>query len=289
MQEMKQGDEYDEFGFDEDAEEESDEGAEETSGPITSIYGIPIKYLIIGGVVLLILVMVLVGINFTSSGDRYEEPTYVDQQVYQEPSFVEEQPVITEPVQEAAPDVQPSLDNLGDGEYALLRKYGYSADEIELALKWGYSVQDMIEASMALQDEAAKEALQRMSDTAGSEYKTLMNYTYLGQPEITVDDQRGLDADTLVSEVVTETINADYIKCPTKGVQLFLKCRIGDNTYFWYAVTPQRWVTLPDSGNIVLDLTVAYYGDDVFIIDAVEANDALDTINSSDVEGTGNE
>lgn len=287
MEEMWQGDDYNEYGFDETIEEKSVEGGEETAERITSIYGIPIKYLVIGGITLLIIILITVGINFTSKGERYAEPQndVVQQTV---------PPVIYEPVtdtqqypQDAAPtaiEQSKTLDDLSDEEYQLLRKYGYNADEISLALEWGFDINALVEASMALQDEASKESLQRVSDTAGEEYKTLLHSTYLGQPEITVDDQRGVPAEELVSEVKIQTINADYTKCQTRGVQLLLKCKIGDNTYFWYPVTPQRWVTLPDAGNIVLELTLSYYGDDVFVIDATEANETLDTINAENTE-----
>ncbi len=285
MQEYKQGDEYEACGFDEE-EDVTEEGEEETAGHITSIYGIPIKFVIIGGVIILVLILIAIGINFTSSGDRYADEDVSEPPLYVEDSLPlpqEPEPLPADPVVEE-PEAAQTLDNLGSGDQALLRKYGYNADEINLALEWGFSVNDLVEAAMEVQDEAAKEALKRMSDTAGPEFKELLNSTYLGQPEITVDDQRGLPAEELVSEVKVQTINADYVKCPTRGTQLLLKCRIGDNTYFWYAVTPQRWVTLPESGNIVLDLSIAYYGDDIFVIDAREANDALSTINSADYE-----
>lgn len=298
MEESRQGDTYNEYGFEEDDSQDIEDLEEKKSLKIKTIYGIPVKFVAIGAIAVLAIIFLAVGLVFNSSGGRYSdtaessdmtmefiEPGYVNVEP-QEPQNLEDMYIIPDDV--SATDTVSeswSIESLDENQQSILRKYGYNADEIELAYRWGYDINSLVEAAKALQDEAAKEALERMSDTAGEEYKHLLEMTYLGQPEVTVDDQRGLPAEQLVSHQVVETINADYVKCESRGSQLYLKCKIGDDTYFWHTVTPQRWVTLPQSGNIVLKLTIEYYGDDAFIVDAVENDVSLDTVDASTNNG----
>lgn len=300
MRVSKQGDTYEEDG---ELTDNTGEAEEEVSQKITAIYGIPIKMLVPIAIGVLILVFAVVGLTFTSGGERYDatdgsgefEMTFDDSSMLEDPWATSETVVDPWAASETVTDpwatsgdavdlwaVSDTTTTVDTNDYALLRKYGYSADEIDTAYAWGFDIDQLVEDAKALQDEAAKEALQRMSDTAGEEYKHLLDVTYMGQPEITVDDQRLVAAEEIVSEITEVVINADYVKCEPRGVQLQLKCKISENEYYWYTIEPRRWVTLPDRGNIVLRLKIHQYGDDRYVIAASEDNSNLDTVPGAD-------
>lgn len=182
--------------------------------------------------------------------------------------------------QETVSDPQVSIASLSSDAELRLRKYGYSGDEIEFAIEHGFSVDDLVQASQDLLDQASQESLIRMSDSLSPEFQYMLDYTYLGQKDQDLIPQYNLPAEERVSYSEERVINTDFVKCPIRGLQPYLKCKLDDTYSFWYQVTPQRYCELPDSGNIVLTVQIIYYGDSMFIADAYESSTAT-TINAS--------
>lgn len=165
-----------------------------------------------------------------------------------------------------------------------LRKAGYTGDEIELAISTGTSVDALLEASQALRDEAAKEALARMSDYASPEFQEITNNTMYCMP---LNQFEGFDLDvpTAINYEGSYIVNADYVKMPTYGLQLQLKCKIADGTYVFYNVLPSQWERLPETGNIVLNVTYYLYGTNtvnVWITNVAEMDVSDITVNPED-------
>lgn len=289
MDKMEQGETYNEVELGDDglpADPEA-EGAEDSEYVPDTIMGIPKNKVFMGVVVIILIIMLLCvfalrsknksndvsndTFEYDTSGDiiieDFMSETYEDDYSYDE-SVPEEEVVLT-------------VYDLSSEEQIRLRKAGYSADEINYALEHGFNVDDLVAAANELYDAAAKEALARMSNTAGAEYKNLMNSTYLGQKHQEFVDQSTVPEGTSVAYTTTQVINTDYTKCDTNGTQLFLKCKIGEGVYYWYQCTPQRWASLPQAGNIVLRFTFSVYGECLFVVDCTETDPTLDTIDSS--------
>ena len=165
-----------------------------------------------------------------------------------------------------------------------LRRAGYTGDEIELALSMGTSVDELLLKAQEVQDEAAKEALIRMSDTASPEFQERTQNTMYCMPLNTFESFT-LDADTATNYQGSYIVNADFEKMPTYGLQLQLKCKIADGTYVFYTVTPAQWETLPETGNIVLHVDYVLYGTygiNVWITGITEMNVSDITVNPED-------
>lgn len=161
-------------------------------------------------------------------------------------------PIINEVVEEPDPIVM-------DESTKLLRKLGYTGDEIELARTLGVPDEELIAAAEHLRDAEAKEALDRMSDHASEEFQHIIaNSMFCMQPFTFQSYDPNIDTSRMYTG--NYTVNADYEKCDTYGVQLLIKVKIANGTYAFYCVTPERWETLPDSGNIVMQVNYSIYG-----------------------------
>lgn len=139
-----------------------------------------------------------------------------------------------------------------------LRKLGYTGDEITLALSTGMNTDLLVQEAEKLHDQAAQEALARMSDTAGEEFKALQQHSiffmqYYDFPEY-VNDLAFRDFEG------SYIVNADYEKLETYGHQLYIKLKVANNDYAFMSVTPDRWATLPETGNIVVRVYCTMYG-----------------------------
>lgn len=165
-----------------------------------------------------------------------------------------------------------------------LRKLGYTGDEIELALSNGLSTDALIEQATALRDAEAKEALIRIQDSASDEFKYIVNNSIFCMEEKTFDVYDH-DIEGAINYKGSYIVNADYEKCPVRGYQLYIKCKIANDTYVFYDVSPDRWGTLPDSGNIVLRIQYTIYGShnpNMYITEIEEVNTTEITVNPED-------
>lgn len=141
-----------------------------------------------------------------------------------------------------------------------LRKLGYTGDEIEVALESGTDIQTLVDAAEALRDAEAQEALIRMSDSASEEFRTLVNNSIYCMPEYFFSPINSTDEGSYVYDQGVYTVNADYEKMPVYGYQLTVKCKIANGTYIFYTVDPTRWQKMPDTGNIILQVSYELYG-----------------------------
>ena len=297
MREYNQGDTYTEYAED-DEELEFDESGEDTDAKITKLWGMPLKVVVLGGVSALALVLML----FFFSTRKTESPVddfvavdVPDVSEYTEASSAESVEVSSDAVYDietgtwieagssSDSTTVVNIDDLSTEEQVTLRKLGYTGDEIKVALSNGFDVQGLIDAATALHDAEADEALRRMSDSASEEFRYIVENSYFGQPgwEFVshADDMWGTFDYIHESYVV----NADYVKCPTYGSQLQLKCKIAEDLEVFYIVTPERFASLPEYGNIVLNVEYTIYGENTYVTNITETDSTLDSIDSSNV------
>lgn len=277
--EMEQGNEYEEHELGEDLEDEAS-----ASTKIETIYGIPKQYFIIGVCVVAVIIMLLVIFALKKPKDSTSklltEPTEVVEEYQPDANELDwmNQPPLMDTteisVSESTVSVPPPY---AQEDRALLRSLGYTADEIEFAISEGLSVANLIDEAEADLDARNKESLQRVSDAASPEYQNMLNSTYLGQlPNPEPVDQT--TAATPFYRSTTKTFNSDYVKCPTMGLQLWLKCKVDATTYVWVNVSPERYAKLPAKGNIVLTVEWFDYGENTYITKAYEAQSGLETV-----------
>jgi len=286
--------------YDDDDDEYDEEDDEETN--IKTFFGIPSKYIIIGAAVLVIVIILVIIFKHKSDSDvidgtydetTYDETTYdtsyedtsVDNTSYDNTSYD------TTEEQEPQHEVSDVVDS--DEDAKLLSQYGYTGEEIELAKQYNLSVEAMVTNAKNRQDNAVRESIKQLSSTGSIAYQNIVNKTYLGQEKNAEPvNQKALPEGQGKESVTEQMVNCTYEKCPTYGVQLFLKCKVFNGVYVWYAISPQRWVELPDSGSIVLNVTYVHYGDNVYVADVREAASDLQTVqtdnttNMQDVEDT---
>lgn len=373
MREMNQGEEYSE---DEYTGEEYDESEEEVSAKISTIFGIPKLYFLIGVAVLVVVVLLLVLFLFRGSSNKEDELTEVDDflsstEVDQDESdddsydWSPEDDASTDTESEYSEDdgqnmyagsiklydatgnligtcndtsngseiydlystivgvfddngtVQAydengnsignyriyddseTLDNdyinndltdtgetnvlSADELHYQMRAYGYTADEIDMAVQMGVTLQQLEDEAKAAQDVKAVEALKRMSDHGSKEFKRMKKYSIFAMPRVTFDNVK---ASSLRDDYdASYIVNADYEKCPTYGLQLFIKVKVANKTYAFMSVTPERWRSLPDTGNIVVQVSMRVYGSkhvNTYITDIVEVDTTHNTVNAKD-------
>ena len=164
-----------------------------------------------------------------------------------------------------------------------MRAYGYTADEIDMAVDMGLTVEQLEAEAKAAQDVKAAEALKRMSKHSSKEFKKMKKYSIFCMPKVKFDNVKKSqirdDYDT------SYTVNADYEKCPTNGLQLFIKVKIANKTYAFMSVTPARWRELPETGNIVVQVSMRVYGAkhvNTYVTDIREIDTTKITVNPSD-------
>lgn len=306
MNVYEQGEDYVEDDFEEDVESEAEE---DTESKITSIYGIPIKTAIIGAAFVLVLILALVIFSTRRKSQKAEE---LNEMLNSQPVQEEVQPV--EPVTDTTVTDTPVADTSGassgeavfnpetglwetptstdapvvaetatDEERLKLRAMGYSGDEIDVALSEGFSVDALVADAQALYDEEADKALKRMSDSASEEFRYIIDNSYFSQVGYEFVSLQDEQFGTYEYSKGSYTVNADYVKCPTYGSQLQLKCRVAQDLWVFYIVTPERFAQLPQEGNIVLRVDFTVYGVNTYVTNVTETDPTLDTIDSSEI------
>ena len=58
----------------------------------------------------------------------------------------------------------------------------------------------------------------------------------------------------------------DYEKLPPKGYQLFIKVYLNADSVFFMDISPERWVNMEETGNIVVNIQYTLTGDGKRII-----------------------
>lgn len=344
----RQGEEYEEDSV---TEEYDDESGEDTDSKLTSLFGIPIKFLVVGAAVLLLLLIAAIVFMFRgSSGDEdivMPEDTVQDAPVDPNAPAAPIDNTTTQPAQittdadnatvlwldaqgnivgftnGSAEGTEVTMNNQPIGKLSFttgtavtgdngmsafidtngagvnfntqatevtdvvmeLRKLGYTGDEIAAAQNSGADLNAMVESARALRDEEAKEALERMSDSASEEFQHIVNYSIFCLPEIEFPEVE--NAPGRVIKDGNYTVNADYEKLDLRGNQLFIKLKIANETYAFMTTTPERWGNLPDTGNMVVRIDYTLYGMEssmiqFFIKDITELDVSQITVNPED-------
>lgn len=352
MQELNQGEEYEELESLEDEEDGTpsyeDEGSEDTESGLDKIFGIPKKPFIIGAAVLSIVLLgliLLVAKKFSGgsedtgdvgeiAGDEIISPEVYDESgnligttdgmldgcaVYDESGSVigiidsvngttilydamgnevsrytqgglgsssdvgsEDEGLYQDDILQDNSSVPDDVEFSDENE--ALRKAGYTGDEIELILSTGMDVQEMINSAKEAQDEALKKRLKKVANKKSKEFLTIYNNSLFCMDKVTFD-KFDPDAAQSMNYEGSYVVNSDYEKCPTYGYQLMIKCKIANGTYAFYNVTPDRWSTLPEEGNIVLQIYYTMYGTNnvnMYITNIEEIDTTKITVNPSD-------
>lgn len=166
-----------------------------------------------------------------------------------------------------------------------LRKYGYTGDEIEFSSANSIQFDALIEEAQLLQDEAAKEALARMSDSASEEFQSMVSSTQYCMPYQEYHPAM-LEEEGYLNYTGSYIVNADYEKIPTYGYQLRIKVKIANGTYVFMDMSPGRYGSLPDTGNIVVEVQYTKYGNldhyQLYITDIIERDITTLTVNPED-------
>lgn len=152
-------------------------------------------------------------------------------------------------------------------ELAALRKWGFTANQLEVAARDGISATGLVEQAKKDREEANKEALEAVSDTASPEYQKLLHETWLGGDPLDVSAfQTGVMHDS-----ATYRENVDYEKLESRGTQLWILAHLNDGRDAFLHVSPGRYNELPDTGNMVVEYTYAYTGvDDQYVITSIK-------------------
>lgn len=142
-----------------------------------------------------------------------------------------------------------------------LRLNGYTGDEIEENELKSIPAAQLIEEAKAARQAQYEAEIKPYFDGASEQFLSVYNKTWLGQPELVFDP-------TVESfGYYTDVQNLDYEKVPPTGYQLFLKIYLGrDGKAFFMSVTPEQWLELPDSGNIVVEIQYTATADSKRII-----------------------
>lgn len=179
---------------------------------------------------------------FEHAKELYEyQQAHPTEAVAEETETAEEQPKVVEKSSKLIYSAE---------EVKALRKWGYTASELEIASRDGLSASDLVASAREDREAAQEEALAAVMDTASDEYKYLLNQTWLGSEPLDVSTF----APGTPYSLFTRTVNADYEKCDTYGHQCFVKVYLDEGPAFMN-VLPTRYNELPQSGNIVVDIS----------------------------------
>lgn len=157
---------------------------------------------------------------------------------------VEEDPfagVVWEPI--------PQAFSYTDAERTALQDAGYTQDEITVFEDAELNVSTLTSAAARIAAEA--EASYPLPDTP--EYQALIDMTWFGQQDIDF-----VDIDTTQILYGQNKWNADYEKVPAHGHDLFLKVYLEDGSATFMRCSVDRYLSLPDSGNIVVTYSSQY-------------------------------
>jgi hypothetical protein len=160
----------------------------------------------------------------------------------------------------------PTTVKYSDKELALLRKYGYTTDEIEQSASLGIKAKVLLADAKEARERLAYDTIKKLGDTGTPEYQEIYYNTWLqGEPR----NLNGVDP-SVIPVLSSATINVDYTKLPARGPQLWVKLKLPDGQYAFMSVTPQRYVQLNDSGNMVVTINTSTQGNEKFIVSIVE-------------------
>lgn len=234
----EQGDTYEEEESTEQTQEQEAPAEQQTKKVVSPkiLVGVGIGVIALTGVIFSVAMVTRKAHDKKLEDEQFEQV----KAVYESDKQMQEQE--TEPVSSVM---------YSDKELHALRKWGYTASEIQKASDDGLSAKSLVESARADREEAQKEALAAVSDTASDEYKQLLAQTWLGGEPL---DISGFDT-SIVYEYNTHTEIVDYDRVEPRGEQCFVKCYLDDGNAAFMPVKPDRFNSLADHGNMVVDIT----------------------------------
>lgn len=134
--------------------------------------------------------------------------------------------------------------------------FSYTQEEREELRAWGYTGSeieqfqtDKIEASTKVEEarRLREETWAALNNPESPEYRALLDQTWLGE-EATQLPAPGEG----IQSIEQKTINADYVRVPPHGRNMFIKVDMHDGTFYFMQCKPDLYVSLEDSGNINL-------------------------------------
>ncbi len=155
-------------------------------------------------------------------------------------------------------------------ELAELRVNGYTVDEVETYEALEIPAGSLITDAELKRKELYEREIAPYLDAASDEYKELAADTWVGQTEFQLND------DVAAYRFHTEVWNVDYKKLPSRGNQLFLKLTLEDGRVLFMAVTPEQYLGLSESGNIVVQVRYTTLGDGTQVVTQIVEKDIRD-------------
>lgn len=248
---MEQGEEFEDEILlgDEEDEELSSTRSGNTSNEEKNRKGRMAVMITLIVVILLVVALVAVMIGSRVKEKKEEEAIAAAEPQYTEVEFRGEM-VTVEIDKETGEPIMPEF-KYTETEKMQLREVGYTGDDIEQMESEQIEPAPVIEEQIDIQEQWAETFIAPYFDNASDEYKKMISNTWYGLPEV-----EPYDDDVYNWSRVMMTRNCDYEKLPMHGHQLFLKVYLNDDNSSWAftTVTPERYKTLLDSGNIVMDI-----------------------------------
>lgn len=149
-------------------------------------------------------------------------------------------------------------------EVALLRLNGYTGNEIETYEAARVDASELIEEAQVARQIQYEQEIEPYMDSASEEFKELRDSTWLGLDALEVDE------DTSKYTRYVEKHNVDYVKVEPRGSQLILKLEMQSGRELFMFVSPEQYVRLRDSGNIVVSIEYIRMGNGEIVVTKIE-------------------
>lgn len=149
-------------------------------------------------------------------------------------------------------------------ELEALRLAGYTGNEIEQYERDEVPASDLVNAAKAARKAQYEAELAPYFDSASDEFMEVYRHTWLGQEDLV------FDTDSSRYEYYETTMNVDYRKLPAKGHQLFIEYYLSNGDTCFMTVTPEKYLQLDDTGNIVLKIYYTKTADGSKIVTGAE-------------------
>lgn len=145
-----------------------------------------------------------------------------------------------------------------------LRLAGYTGNEIEQYEREEVPASELVNAAKAARKAQYEAELAPYFDSASEEFMEVYRHTWLGQGDLV------FDTDSSRYEYYETTMNVDYRKLPAKGHQLFIEYYLSNGDTCFLTVTPEKYLQLSDTGNIVLKIYYTKTADGSKIVTGAE-------------------
>lgn len=145
-------------------------------------------------------------------------------------------------------------------ELAELRNNGYTAEEAEYYESLEIPAESLILDAQQKRQELYESEMAPYMDVASEEYKELAADSWVGQQAFEVG------GDLSDYRYYSEVWNVDYKKLPARGSQLFIKLVSPEGEVLFMSVTPEQYLNLRDTGNIVVNVKYTQMNADVKVI-----------------------